>query len=130
MEETRRRRLSPHLHTLPSNLAGYRARTGRAALQTLPAAAPPAAALMPQHTSAAKRVRQDAKRRLRNRYQKVRVRTLIKELRATTDPAEAATKLNVVKAQLDRLASRRIVHPNNAANAKSQLDVFVRTLAG
>ena len=84
---------------------------------------------MPQHKSAAKRVRQDAKRRLRNRYQKVRVRTLIKDLRATTDPAEAEAKLNVVKAQLDRLASRRIVHPNNAANAKSQLDVFVRTLS-
>ena len=84
---------------------------------------------MPQHKSAAKRVRQDAKRRLRNRYQKVRVRTLIKDLRATTDPAEAEAKLNVVKAQLDRLASRRIVHPNNAANVKSQLDVFVRSLS-
>lgn len=84
---------------------------------------------MPQHKSAAKRVRQDAKRRLRNRYQKVRVRTLIKDLRATTDQSEAVTKLNVVKAQLDRLASRRILHPNNAANVKSQLDVFVQTLA-
>ncbi len=83
---------------------------------------------MPQHKSAAKRVRQDAKRRTRNRYQKVRVRTMIKDLRATTDPAEAETKLNVIKAQLDRLASRRIVHPNNAANAKSGLDLFVRSL--
>ncbi len=83
---------------------------------------------MPQHKSAAKRVRQDAKRRSRNRYQKVRVRTMIKDLRATTDPAEAVTKLNVVKAQLDRLAARRIVHPNNAANAKSSLDLFVRSL--
>ena len=83
---------------------------------------------MPQHKSAAKRVRQDAKRRVRNRYQKVRVRTMIKDLRATTDPAEATTKLNAVKAHLDRLAARRIVHPNNAANTKSQLDLYVRSL--
>ena len=83
---------------------------------------------MPQHKSAAKRVRQDAKRRLRNRYQKVRVRTMIKDLREETDPAEAQAKLNAVKAQLDRLASRRILHPNKAANTKGQLERYVQTL--
>ncbi len=83
---------------------------------------------MPQHKSAAKRVRQDAKRRLRNRYQKVRVRSMIKALREETDPAAAQTKLNEVKAQLDRLATRRIVHPNKAANTKSQLERHVQTL--
>ena len=84
---------------------------------------------MPQHTSAAKRVRQDAKRRLRNRYQKVRVRTMIKDLEAETDPAAAEAKLNEVKAQLDRLAGRRVLHPNQAANTKSRLDRYVRALA-
>lgn len=83
---------------------------------------------MPQHKSAAKRVRQDAKRRLRNRYQKVRVRTLIKDLQAETDPTEAASKLNEVKAHLDRLAARRIVHPNKAAHTKSQLERHVQSL--
>ncbi len=83
---------------------------------------------MPQHKSAAKRVRQDAKRRIRNRYQKVRVRTMIKDLRGETDPAEAATKLNEIKAQLDRLASRRTLHPNKVAHTKSQLDRYVQTL--
>lgn len=83
---------------------------------------------MPQHVSAAKRVRQDAKRRLRNRYQKVRVRTLVKDLHATADPAEAAAKLRVVQAQLDRLAARRIVHPNAAARTKGQLQRFVESL--
>jgi small subunit ribosomal protein S20 len=85
--------------------------------------------IMPQHKSAAKRVRQDAKRRLHNRYQKVRVRTLIKDLRETTDSAEAEAKLGVVKAHLDRLAARRVVHPNNAANTKSKLERYVRSLA-
>lgn len=83
---------------------------------------------MPQHKSAAKRVRQDAKRRLRNRFQKGRVRTMIKDLREETDPAAAQTKLNAVKAQLDRLAARRVVHPNRAANTKSQLERYVQTL--
>ena len=83
---------------------------------------------MPQHKSAAKRVRQDAKRRQRNRYQKVRVRTLIKDLQNTTDPAEAATKLDAVKAQLDRLADNRTLHPNKAARTKSQLETYVNGL--
>ena len=84
---------------------------------------------MPQHKSAAKRVRQDAKRRLRNRYQKVRIRTLIKDLEAETDPTVATTKLNEIKAQLDRLAGRRVLHPNQASNTKSRLDRHVRSLA-
>ena len=84
---------------------------------------------MPQHKSAAKRVRQDAKRRIQNRYHKVRIRTMVRDLRETTDPAEAASKLDAVKAQLDRLASRRIVHPNKAAHAKSQLERYVRSLS-
>ena len=83
---------------------------------------------MPQHKSAAKRVRQDAKRRIRNRYQKTRVRTMIKDLREETDRGAAESKLNDIKAQLDRLASRRIVHPNRAAHTKSQLDRYVQTL--
>ena len=84
---------------------------------------------MPQHKSAAKRVRSNERRRVRNRLQKVRVRTLIKDLRATTAPAEAAEKLNVIKASLDRLATRRIVHPNKAAHIKSQLERHVNGLA-
>lgn len=84
---------------------------------------------MPQHVSAAKRVRQDAKRRLRNRYHKVTVRSLVKDLRSTTDPAEAASKLHLAQAHLDRLAARRIVHPNAAARAKSQLQRYVTSLS-
>ncbi len=84
---------------------------------------------MPQHKSAAKRVRQDAKRRQRNRFQKVKVRTLIKDLEAETDASLAQTKLNDIKAQLDRLAGRRVVHPNQASNTKSRLDRHVDSLA-
>ena len=48
---------------------------------------------MPQHKSAAKRVRQDERRRLQNRQHKVRVRTMMKELQASTDREAAEAKL-------------------------------------
>ncbi|HIG73722.1 MAG TPA: 30S ribosomal protein S20 [Bacteroidetes bacterium] len=83
---------------------------------------------MPQHKSAAKRVRQDERRRLQNRQHKVRVRTMMKELQASTDREAAEAKLNEVKAQLDRMATRRILHPNKAANLKSQLERHVQSL--
>jgi small subunit ribosomal protein S20 len=84
---------------------------------------------MPQHKSAAKRVRQTEKRRARNRVHKTRVRTLIKELRATTVRSEAETRLNEVKSLLDRMATRRLMAPNAAARAKSQLERFVQALS-
>ncbi len=84
---------------------------------------------MPQHKSAAKRVRQNAKRRLSNRYHRARVRTLIKDLRATASHEEAEQKLNLIKAQLDRMATRHLIHPNAAANAKSSLERYVHSLA-
>jgi len=84
---------------------------------------------MPQHKSAAKRVRQTAKRRLRNRQHRARVRTMIKELQSLTAHAEAQAKLNEVKAILDRMATRRLIHPNAAAHTKSTLERYVGTLA-
>ena len=83
---------------------------------------------MPQHKSAAKRVRQDARRRLRNRQHKLRVRTMMKALEAETERAAAEQQLGEVKAQLDRMATRRIIHPNKAANLKSALERHVQSL--
>jgi len=83
---------------------------------------------MPQHKSAAKRVRQSEKRRDQNRGHKSRVRTMIKELRAVTTRSEAEPKLNAVKALLDRMATRRQAEPNAVARAKSQLERFVNAL--
>ena len=83
---------------------------------------------MPQHKSAAKRVRQNEKRRLRNRYHRARVRTLIKDLRQTASRPEAEEKLNTIKAQLDRMATKRLIHPNTAAHTKSSLERYVQSL--
>ncbi len=83
---------------------------------------------MPQHKSAAKRARQNEKRRVRNGYHRSRVRTLIKKLRATEDPEQARSLLNTAKAYLDRLASKGIIHPNKAANYKGKLERRVNAL--
>ncbi len=83
---------------------------------------------MPQHKSAAKRVRQNAKRRARNRLHRSRMRTMIKKLRQTEDSAQAQQLLREVKAYLDRLATKRIIHKNKAANYKSELERHVNAL--
>ena len=56
------------------------------------------------------------------------MRTLIKKLRATDDAEQAVAQLNEVKAYLDRLATKGIIHKNKAANLKSQLDKKVNAL--
>jgi small subunit ribosomal protein S20 len=83
---------------------------------------------MPQHKSAEKRVRQNEKRRIRNRYQKVRMRTLVKQIEEAQDKAEAETLLKEVKSQLDRLATKRIITSNKAAHTKSRLEKMVNAL--
>ena len=83
---------------------------------------------MPQSASASKRVRQNEKRRARNRRQLSRVRTDMKKLRALEDPDEAAALLNEVKSGLDRLVSKDSLHENKAANYKSELQKHVNSL--
>lgn len=83
---------------------------------------------MPQHKSAAKRVRQNAVRREQNRIHRSKVRTMIKRLRATEDADAARTQLNDVKAYLDRLSTKGIMHPNKVANYKRKLEKRVNTL--
>lgn len=56
------------------------------------------------------------------------MRTLVQQLRATTDRAEAEAQLPKVKSVLDRLASKGIIHKNKAANYKSELEKHVSRL--
>lgn len=84
---------------------------------------------MPQSASATKRVRQNEKRRARNRRQLGRVRTKMKELRELEDPDEAAALMNDIKSGLDRLVSKGVLHENKAANYKSELQQHVNSLS-
>ncbi len=76
---------------------------------------------MAHHASAKKRIRQDAKKRVHNRYYKKSTRSAIKKLREMTDKAEAEKFLPKVMSMIDKLAKRNLWHKNKAANLKSKL---------
>lgn len=83
---------------------------------------------MAHHKSAKKRIRQDEKKRLHNRYYKKSTRTAIKKLREMEDADEAAKFLPKVASMIDNLAKRNIWHKNKAANLKSSLRLLVNKL--
>ncbi|MEX0968343.1 MAG: 30S ribosomal protein S20 [Bacteroidia bacterium] len=84
---------------------------------------------MAHHASAIKRIRQNAVKRLRNRYYKKTLRNAIKKLRNTHDKAEAQKQLVEVSSMLDKLAKKKMIHRNKAANNKSKLSRLVNSLS-
>ncbi|MDU0370426.1 30S ribosomal protein S20 [Hymenobacter endophyticus] len=84
---------------------------------------------MANHKSALKRIRSNEAKRVLNRYQAKSTRTAIKKLRGTTDASAAQEQLQKVSSMLDRLAKKNIIHKNKAANNKSKLAKFVKSLA-
>ncbi len=83
---------------------------------------------MAHHKSALKRIRQDEKKRVHNRYYAKTTRNAIKVLRNATDKAEAEKMYPEVVAMIDKLAKRNIIHKNKASNLKSKLAVQVNQL--
>lgn len=83
---------------------------------------------MANHKSAIKRIKANAAKRLRNRYQAKTTRNAIKKLRATTVKADAQPLLVKVISMLDRLAKKNVIHKNKASNNKSKLTKFVNGL--
>ncbi len=83
---------------------------------------------MAHHKSSKKRIRQDIKIRLRNRYYKKSARTSIAKLRAMTDKTEATTFLPKVISMVDKLAKKNTWHKNKASNLKSKLTRYVNSL--
>ncbi len=74
--------------------------------------------------SAIKRIRQNEKRRLRNRMVKSKTRTYIKKaikvIESKDLEAAKAAALTAIKA-LDKAAEKGVLHKNNAARRKSRL---------
>ncbi|MEO5912196.1 MAG: 30S ribosomal protein S20 [Pelobium sp.] len=83
---------------------------------------------MANHKSALKRIRSNAAKRLRNRYQAKTTRTFVKKLRNAVSKEEAQALLPKVTSMLDRLAKKNVIHKNKAANNKSKLTKFVNSL--
>ena len=76
---------------------------------------------MANHKSAVKRIRANNAKRLRNRYQKKTVSTLVKDLRSIEKKDVLLKDLPKVLASIDKLAKKNIFHKNKAANLKSKL---------
>ena len=76
--------------------------------------------------SAMKRIRQNERRRLRNRAVRSQVRSALKDARAAQG-AEAKTSVAEAIRSLDRAVSKGVIHRNTAARKKSAL---ARRLAG
>ena len=76
---------------------------------------------MANHDSSKKRIRQTISRRLRNRYYEKTARNAVRKLRSLTNLEEAKTELVRVSKMLDRLASKKTISKNKAANLKSKL---------
>lgn len=76
---------------------------------------------MANHKSSKKRIRQEAKTRIRNRYYKKSARTAIKKLREMENKDEAAKYLPKVISMIDKLAKKNTWHKNKASNLKGKL---------
>lgn len=79
---------------------------------------------MPNIKSAAKRARQNEKRRLINRRITSALKTSIRRFEESIpqgNPEESWEKLQIAVRQIDKAAARGVVHKNNAARKKSRL---------
>ena len=83
---------------------------------------------MAHHKSCLKRIRQNEKRRLHNRYYAKTMRNAVRKLRATTDKEEAVKMYPTVQKMLDKLAKTNIIHKNKASNLKSSLAKHIAKL--
>ena len=79
---------------------------------------------MANHKSSVKRIRQEKKRTLHNRYYAKTMR----KLRAITDKEEALKLYPSVQKMLDKLAKTNIIHENKASNLKSKLACHISKL--
>ena len=83
---------------------------------------------MPQHKSAEKRVRQSARREVRNKVNISKMRTFIKKVRSSKAKDQASTALKNAIKLLDQLAAKGVIHSNKASNQKSKLTKLVNAL--
>jgi small subunit ribosomal protein S20 len=83
---------------------------------------------MANHKSSIKRIRQDKKKALHNKYYAKTMRNAVRKLRAVTDKEEAIKLYPSVQKILDKLAKTNIIHKNKAANLKSSLAQHIAQL--
>ncbi len=83
---------------------------------------------MANHLSAIKRIRQNEKRRLHNRYYARTMRNALKDFRSISVKKDAEEKYPKMVSLIDKLVKKNIIHKNKAANLKSKMAKQVSSL--
>jgi small subunit ribosomal protein S20 len=86
---------------------------------------------MPKTRSAKKRMRQNEKRRVRNRAIESRTRTQVKKVMsalAAGDVEKVKKEFLLAESRLDKAASKGVLHRNTASRKKSRLAAKVNAL--
>ncbi len=87
---------------------------------------------MANNASARKRIRQTAKRTVRNQARKARVRTFIKKVEvacASGDQAAARDALRLAQPEMHRAVTKGVAHRNTVARKLSRLAARIKGLA-
>lgn len=84
---------------------------------------------MAHHKSTIKRIKTDAKRRLRNNGFKSKMKTLIKKVLESKVKEEAEVLYRQTTKLIDQIASKKIIHKKRAASHKSKLATYVNSLS-
>lgn len=86
---------------------------------------------MPNTSTAKKRLRQNDKRRLRNRARRSTLRTQLRKVReavAAGNADAAAEQFRLAVKRLDQAAAARLIHRNAASRLKSRLSARIKGL--
>ncbi len=83
---------------------------------------------MAHHQSAKKRIRQDEKKKVHNKYYAKTTRNAVRDLREVSEKDAAVAELPKVVSMIDRLAQKNLIHKNKAANLKSKLAQHISKL--
>ena len=87
---------------------------------------------MAHHQDAIKRIKQNAKRRARNRHFRTRMRTQVKRVREAIEAGnadEASAHLRDAISLIHRVASKGVIHRNQASRKISRLNLAVKNLS-
>ena len=86
---------------------------------------------MANNASARKRIRQTAKRTLRNHARKTRMRTFVKKVEAACasgDKAAAAEALKRAQPEMQRAVGKGVVHLNTVSRKLSRLSARIKAM--
>ena len=84
---------------------------------------------MANHKSAKKRIKQNAKRNLRNRSLRSALRTELKKFVGLVEAQkmeEASKALPFIHKVIDKACTKGVIHKNKASRAKSKMSLLVR----